>query len=582
MKTLKLIFAITICLAYNACLYSQTVWKNPTAEDFQTVHGQAWSSELKGFYHRLPQRAESKVRKPLWDLSTNSAGLSVVFRTNATDIQVRYQINGDFSMPHMPATGKSGVDLYATDGNGRQRWCAARYAFGDTIRYNYSNISYVTNPEYGYEYQLFLPPYSELKWLEIGVPEGSDFSFEPVSQEKPIVIYGTSIAQGACASRPGMIWGNIINRKLQHPVINLGFSGNGRLESELFDLLTEIDAKLFIIDNMPNMTNDRTSLIYERATAGIRKLREKSDAPILLVEHNGYGNELSSLEAESSYRKTNIELRKAYKDLQAEGIKNLYYLTKEEIGFHQDAMVEGVHPSDLGMQIYADAYISKIKEILKEDCEKRTVFIPCTQNRDPYNWKQRHEKVLKLNKEKAPQILMIGNSITHYWGGEPTARLVRDEDSWKKLFKGKTVRNLGFGYDRIENALWRIYHEELDGYDAEKIFLLMGTNNLEKNSDDEIIDGINELVRAVRHRQPKAKIYVVGILPRAWQELRVSTLNKILRTRLLTDEATFVDLSAELTLPNGNIINELFSDGLHPNKQGYQRIAKALEKVIKE
>lgn len=582
MKTLKLIFAIAICLAYNACLYSQTVWKNPTAEDFQTVHGQAWSNELKGVYHRLPQRVESKVRKPLWDLSTNSAGLSVVFRTNATDIQVRYQINGDFSMPHMPATGKSGVDIYATDGNGRQRWCAAKYAFGDTIRYNYSNISYVTNPEYGYEYQLFLPPYSELKWLEIGVPEGSDFSFEPVSQEKPIVIYGTSIAQGACASRPGMIWGNIINRKLQHPVINLGFSGNGRLESELFDLLTEIDAKLFIIDNMPNMTNDRTSLIYEQATAGIRKLREKSDAPILLVEHNGYGNELSSLEAENSYRKTNIELRKAYKDLQAEGIKNLYYLTKEEIGFHQDAMVEGVHPSDLGMQIYADAYISKIKEILKEDCDKRTVFVPCTQNRDPYNWKQRHEKVLKLNKEKAPQILMIGNSITHYWGGEPTARLVRDEDSWKKLFKGKTVRNLGFGYDRIENALWRIYHEELDGYDAEKIFLLMGTNNLEKNSDDEIIDGINELVRAVRHRQPKAKIYVVGILPRAWQELRVSTLNKILRTRLLTDEATFIDLSAELTLPNGNIINELFSDGLHPNKQGYQRIAKALEKVIKE
>lgn len=177
---------------------------------------------------------------------------------------------------------------------------------------------------------------------------------------------------------------------------------------------------------------------------------------------------------------------------------------------------------------------------------------------------------------------MIGNSITHYWGGEPTARLVRDENSWKKLFKGKTVRNLGFGYDRIENALWRIYHEELDGYEAEKVFLLMGTNNLEKNSDDEIIDGINELVRAVRHRQPKAKIYVVGILPRAWQELRVSTLNKVLRTRLLTDEATFVDLSAELTLPNGNIINELFSDGLHPNKEGYQRIAKALEIVVKE
>lgn len=580
MKMLKLIFAMTICLAYNACLCSQTVWRNPINEKISVIHGQAWGNELKGGYYRLPYRAKNKVRMPVWDLSKNSAGLSVVFRTNATGIQVRYQVVGSYSMPHMPATGKSGVDLYATDGNGRQRWCAAKYTFGDTIRYNYSGLSYLTNSEYGYEYQLFLPPYSELKWLEVGVPEGSKFSFEPVSQEKPIVIYGTSIAQGACASRPGMIWGNIINRKLQHPVINLGFSGNGQLDPEFFDLLTEIDAKLFILDNMPNMTNDRTPLIYERATEGIRKLRQKSDAPILLVEHNGYANEFSSFEAENSYRKTNIELRRVYNDLQSEGIKKLYYLTKEDIGFHQDATVEGVHPSDLGMQIYADAYILKIKEILKEDCDKRTVFTPCTQQRDPYDWKQRHEEVLKLNKEKAPEILLIGNSITHYWGGEPVAHIVRGEDSWEKLFKGKIVRNLGFGYDRIENALWRIYHGEIDGYQAEKVFLLMGTNNLEKNSDDEIIDGINELVRAVRFRQPEAQIYVVGILPRAWQESRVAALNEILQTRLLSDKTTFIDLSTELTLPDGSIKAELFSDGLHPNKKGYQHVAKVLDKLI--
>ena len=580
MKMLKLIFAMTICLAYNACLCSQIVWRNPINEKISVIHGQAWGNELKGGYYRLPYRAKNKVRMPVWDLSKNSAGLSVVFRTNATGIQVRYQVVGSYSMPHMPATGKSGVDLYATDGNGRQRWCAAKYTFGDTIRYNYSGLSYLTNSEYGYEYQLFLPPYSELKWLEVGVPEGSKFSFEPVSQEKPIVIYGTSIAQGACASRPGMIWGNIINRKLQHPVINLGFSGNGQLDPEFFDLLTEIDAKLFILDNMPNMTNDRTPLIYERATEGIRKLRQKSDAPILLVEHNGYANELSSFEAENSYRKTNIELRRVYNDLQSEGIKKLYYLTKEDIGFHQDATVEGVHPSDLGMQIYADAYILKIKEILKEDCDKRTVFTPCTQQRDPYDWKQRHEEVLKLNKEEAPEILLIGNSITHYWGGEPAAHIVRGEDSWEKLFKGKIVRNLGFGYDRIENALWRIYHGEIDGYQAEKVFLLMGTNNLEKNSDDEIIDGINELVRAVHFRQPEAQIYVVGILPRAWQESRVAALNEILQTRLLSDKTTFIDLSTELTLPDGSIKAELFSDGLHPNKKGYQHVAKVLDKLI--
>ena len=290
----------------------------------------------------------------------------------------------------------------------------------------------------------------------------------------------------------------------------------------------------------------------------------------------------TSILTEESYRKANTELRKAYRTLKEEGVANLHYLTKEEIGFTQDAMVEGVHPSDLGMQIYADAYIPKIKEILGEECDKRTIFTACTQQRDSYDWKERHEQVLKLNKEKAPQILLIGNSITHYWAGEPTAKYVRGTDSWDKLFKGKEVRNLGFGWDRIENALWRIYHGELDGYQAKKVILLMGTNNLGRNTNDEIIDGINELVRAVRHRQPKAEIYVAGILPRSGQEARVAALNELLQARLKSDEATYIDMTSEMIQPNGRIIKELFTDGLHPNKEGYQRMAKMLEKAIKE
>ena len=563
-------------------LPAQLQWKNPLAESFQTVHGQAWQDELKGTYYRLPERAKEVVRKPVWGLSRHSAGLSIVFRSNAPEIKVRYAVTEGFAMAHMPATGKSGVDLYATDANGKLRWCASKYAFGDTITYTYSHLSYVTDPKQGYEYQLFLPPYNEIKWLEIGVDKEYTLRFLPASKEKPIVLYGTSIAQGACASRPGMVFGNIINRTLQHPVVNLGFSGNGQMEPEVFDFLSEIDAKMFILDNMPNMNKERTGLIYERATNGIRKLRQKSNAPILLVEHNGYANEFSSLDAEDSYRKTNIELRRVYQTLKAEGIKDLYYLTKEEIGFTQDATVEAIHPSDLGMQIYADAYIPKIKEILQEDADSRTVFQPCMQQRDSYDWKERHEQVLKLNKEQAPDVLLIGNSITHYWAGEPTASLARGTDSWNQLFKGKVVRNLGFGWDRIENALWRIYHGELDGYEAQKVVLLMGTNNLEQNTDDEIIDGINELVRAVRHRQPQAQIYVTGILPRAWHEPRVAALNQMIQIRLLANEATYVDLSAAFLQSDGRIINELFTDGLHPNKEGYQRMAEKLEKAIKE
>ncbi len=582
MKTCKNLLSTICFMVLSFSLSAQIHWKNPMEEDFQVLRGQGWQDELKGTYYRFPDKAEKTVRPPVWRLSRQSAGMSIVFRSNAPEIKIRYTVRGGLNMPHMPSTGVSGVDMYATDIDGRKRWCAGRYAFKDTITYTYSKLWYATTPSKGYEYEVYLPLYNSVKWLEVGVTDGYDLRFLPASQEKPIVLYGTSIAQGACASRPGMAFGNIIGRELQHPVINLGFSGNGQMEPEVFDLLSEIDAQLFILDNMPNLNNDRTGFIYERATNGIRKLRQKTDAPILLVEHNGYSNEYTSLEWEESYRLTNTELRKVYRTLKEEGISNLHYLTKEEIGFNQEAMVEGVHPSDLGMQIYANAYIPKIKEILGEKCDKRTIFTPCTQQRDPYDWKQRHEDVLAMNKKQAPEIVLIGNSITHFWAGEPKAHIVRGEDSWNQLFKNKVVRNLGFGYDRIENALWRIYHGELDGYQAKKVILLMGTNNLDKNSDDEIIDGINELVRAVRHRQPKAEIYVAGILPRSGREARIARLNEVLQVRLLNEEATYIDMSSEITHPDGRIIKELFTDGLHPNKEGYQRVAKMLEKAVNE
>lgn len=567
-------------LFYSYCLQAQYKWENPQAQTYSVVRGQAWTDELKGAYARLPLRAEKEVRKPVWDLSQNSAGLSVAFRSNASTIKVRYVVKGGLSMPHMPATGVSGLDLYATDGNGVSRWCRGKYTFGDTITYSYDNLTYFTDPAKGYEFELYLPPYNTVSWMEIGVPQDASFRFLPVSQEKPLVIYGTSIAQGACASRPGMIWGNIINRQLQHPVINLGFSGNGKLEPELFNLLSEIDAKLYIIDCIPNLPGKEASkVIYERTLAGFKKLREKSQAPILLVEHSGYTGEYSNKEEEESYRVANIELRRAYEDLLKDNAAKLYYLTKEEIGLTMDAMVEGVHPSDLGMQQYADSYMKKIKEILHEGDMKKasTSCIPCKQQRDPYDWNERHEQVLKMNKESSPEILMIGNSITHYWGGEPIADKQHGKNAWKNLFGDRKVRNLGFGWDKTENVLWRIYHGELDGYAAKTIFLMIGTNNLPFNTDEEVVEGIYEVVKAIRFRQPQAKLCVIGILPRKDMEARVDKVDKALQNRLKTENITFINITPKLTDKKGLIIPSLFMDGLHPNEQGYERIAEVLK-----
>ena len=357
------------CMLVMLCMLSasaQTKWMNPLEQGPATVHGRWWQSELQDSYHRLPPRAEGKVRDAVWRLSKQSAGLSVCFHTNAPSVKVRYGVKGGLNMFHMPSTGVSGVDLYATDANGKLRWCASRFnlSWKDTINYEFKDLTYFTGEERGYDFELFLPLYNEVTWMEIGVPEDRELRFIPTSAEKPIVVYGTSIAQGACASRTGMAWTNIVHRESGRPVINLGFSGNGQLEEVTFGFLAEIDASLFIIDCMPNMSTERTELIYDRLLKGVAILRQRTDAPILFVEHD-YANGISSQQALDWYTGSNGEQQRAYKELRRLGFKHLYYLSHDEMGFTQDSMVEGLHPNDLGMRQYADAYLKKLRKILR-------------------------------------------------------------------------------------------------------------------------------------------------------------------------------------------------------------------------
>jgi hypothetical protein len=312
-------------------------------------------------YARFPKEYENKLRKDVWDLGQDAAGISIRFRTNATQITVRWTALFDNVMDHMPATGIKGVDLYAYVGN---RW---KYVNTARVKGKVNEFTLVkTNGAIFREYLLNLPLYDGVDSLSIGVNSNAEISLPEekyLIDKKPVVYYGSSIAQGGCASRPGMAFTNILSRALDRSFINMGFSGSGTFDIPVGEAMSEIDAALYIIDCNPNT---QTELIYDRAVALVKLLKQKRpEIPILLVEGfyyvNGFGNP-----KESDQAKKNAELKRAYATLQKAGLKQIYYKKGDGmIGDDYEGTVDGVHPNDLGMMRMAESLQPAIEKIIR-------------------------------------------------------------------------------------------------------------------------------------------------------------------------------------------------------------------------
>lgn len=310
------------------------------------VEGQGWT-DVTSIYDRLPKKAQGVVRDEVWNLSRDSAGMCVRFVTASPAIHARWTLTKEnLAMVHMPATGVSGLDLYAKDDKGTWRWVSIGRPTAKT-----STAKVIDGlPTVEREYMIYFPLYNGVTSLEIGVPAGQTITDAPdygAVQAKPIVFYGTSITHGACASRPGMVHTAILGRWYKRPIINLGFSGNGRMEPEVTALLTELDAAVYVIDCCPNLSGDQTAA---RTKPLVEQLRAaKPDTPILLVEDRRY-TDAWLIPGKAARNDGNHEaLRKAYDELIADGVKNLYYLGGDDLlGDDNDGAVDSSHPNDLG------------------------------------------------------------------------------------------------------------------------------------------------------------------------------------------------------------------------------------------
>jgi len=367
-----LIFSIMLCTLFITTGFSQNAAAGVDDEGyFWTdirefgIEGKGWQDDLD--FNRLPAKAEEMVREPVWNLSHHTAGFYVRFITDATFIKAKWSLTGEpNSMNHFAATGVSGLDLYVKLEDGNWHWLGIGRPKG------MENTVFLTEilPEGTREYMLYLPLYNGINHVRIGIQKGYEIRGVAPDTKKPIVFYGTSITQGGCASRPGMCATAILGRRLDREIINLGFSGNGRMEPEVARLLAELDPLIYFLDCLPNMDGD---MVKERVEPFVAILREAHpDTPIILAEGVTYNNAFMIEDSRVRNAETRSALRTAFENLLADGTRNLYYQIAEgQLGFDGEGTVDGVHPTDLGFFRQADAYQPLLESIMQalEDAE---------------------------------------------------------------------------------------------------------------------------------------------------------------------------------------------------------------------
>jgi lysophospholipase L1-like esterase len=226
------------------------------------------------------------------------------------------------------------------------------------------------------------------------------------------------------------------------------------------------------------------------------------------------------------------------------------------------------------------------------DLPSNTAIVPAPNaERDSYNWLERHAAVLRSKREGDPGIVLIGDSITHFWGGEPAAKTANGPKAYAALFAPYRVLNLGFGWDRTQNVLWRLDHGELDGLHPRAVVINIGTNNTSQtaaaraNTPAEIVAGIAAICERVRSKAPSARIILTQVFPREESAAHptrrtIGEINRLLVEFASQHQLDVIDPGARMLAPGGTLPRSLLPDSCHPNEAGYQLWADALRPLL--
>jgi beta-glucosidase len=216
-----------------------------------------------------------------------------------------------------------------------------------------------------------------------------------------------------------------------------------------------------------------------------------------------------------------------------------------------------------------------------------TTLLPVPQSREwnygGYNWLNRHWDLLAYTEIHRARLVFLGDSINHRWGAPPFDETPGTGQSvWQRYYGHRDALSLGYGWDRVENMLWRLQNGELSNTDPRLVVLMAGTNNFEVNSPSEIVSGVSAICEEIHRQKPDAVILLLAIFPRGasgtFPELQEA--NRLLAQLGERKHIEFRDIGSAFLTEEGELTRDVMPDLLHPSKEGYRRWARAIEEDV--
>ncbi len=331
------------------------VFKNVLEAPFK-IYGVFHDGEI---FRRVPDDVAKTVNPGVYNLAKHSAGGRVRFITDSPYIAIKAVIKNEAKWSHMPLTASSGFDLYVKEGERfvPRKTFVPPYGFKD----GYDSV-YDFTGEAGERLVLIdFPLYNTVYDLYIGYKEGSVLKAAPdYKYEKPIVYYGSSITQGGCASRPGMSYQAIIERRFDTNYINLGFSGNGRGEDTMAEYIAGLDLGMFVYDydhNAPSVEHYKAT--HDRFYKIVRAAHP--DIPVIMMTRP----KAKKLLEKEELKRVRIA-KKTYNEAKKRG-ENVYFIHGYELMKYaeDEGCVDGCHPTDFGFYSMAKRLGTLLEKILK-------------------------------------------------------------------------------------------------------------------------------------------------------------------------------------------------------------------------